>query len=58
MKVGDRVTREAVLRTENPIGTIIKITVDYVVVKWDNINGDWHYTHEQAKKLELVDESG
>lgn len=58
MKVGDRVTREAVLRTENPIGTIIKITVDYIVVKWDNINGDWHYTHEQSKKLELVDESG
>ena len=58
MKVGDRVTREAVLRTENPVGTIIKITVDYVVVKWDNINGDWHYTHEQSKKLELVNESG
>ena len=42
MKVGDRVTREAVLRTENPIGTIIKITLDYVIVRWDNINGDWH----------------
>ncbi len=58
MKVGDRVTRGVVLRTENPVGTIIKITVDYVVVKWDNINGQWHYTHEQAKKLEFVDEGG
>ena len=56
MKVGDRVTREAVLRTENPVGTIIKITLDYVIVRWDNINGDWHYTHEQAKKLEAVNE--
>ena len=56
MNVGDRVTREAVLRTENPVGTIIKITLDYVIVRWDNINGDWHYTHEQAKKLEAVNE--
>ena len=56
MKVGDRVTRDSILRTENPVGTIIKITADYVVVAWDNINGDWHYTHEQAKKLEGVDE--
>ena len=56
MKVGDRVTRDSILRTEDPVGTIIKITIDYVVVVWDNINGDWHYTHEQAKKLEAVDE--
>ncbi len=56
MKVDDRVTRDSVLRTENPVGTIIKITLDYVVVRWDNINGDWHYTHEQAKKLEAADE--
>ena len=58
MKVGDRVTRDSVLRNENPTGVIIKITVDYVVVKWDNIKGQWHYTHEQAKKLEPCDESG
>lgn len=56
MKVGDRVTREAVLRTENPVGTIINITLDYVIVRWDNINGDWHYTHEQAEKLEKINE--
>lgn len=57
MNVGDRVTRDSVLRAKNPVGSIIKITVDYVVVKWDNINGDWHYTHEQAKKLEFINES-
>ena len=57
MKVGDRVTRDSVLRAKNPVGSIIKITLDYVIVKWDNINGQWHYTHEQAKKLELADES-
>jgi len=56
VKVGDRVTREAVLRTENPVGTIINITLDYVIVRWDNINGDWHYTHEQAEKLEKINE--
>ena len=56
MQVGDRVTRDTVLRTENPVGSVIKITVDYVVVKWDNINGQWHYTHEQAKKLEFANE--
>ena len=56
MKVGDRVTRDSVLRTENPIGTIIKINNDYVVVDWDNIPGHWHYTHEQAKKLEAASE--
>ena len=27
-----------------------------VKVFWDNINGHWHYTHEQAKKLEEIDE--
>lgn len=58
MQVGDRVTRDSVLRTVNPIGTVIKITLDYVVVKWDNINGEWHYTHKQANNLEAVDEGG
>jgi len=56
MKIGDRVTRDSVLRTTNPVGTIIKINVDYVVVSWDNIKGEWHYTHEQATKLEIVHE--
>ena len=57
MKVNDRVTRDKVMKVVNPIGTIDKITKDYVVVKWDNLPGYWHYTHEQAKKLEKIDES-
>ena len=58
MNVGDRVTRTSVLRVEDPVGSVIKITLDYVIVKWDNINGQWHYTHEQAKKLERANEGG
>ncbi len=38
-------------------GNIIKITRDYTVVKWDNINGEWHYTEAQSKKLEVINES-
>lgn len=35
------------------LGTVIKVTADgYVVVKWDGINGEWHYTKSQAAKLE------
>jgi len=58
VNVGDRVTRASVLRVENPVGSVVKITLDYVIVKWDNINGQWHYTHEQAKKLERINEGG
>lgn len=58
MKVGDRVTRESVLKTINPVGTVIKITHEYIIVKWDNINGEWHYTHKQAKNLERLNEGG
>lgn len=54
MNVGDRVKKDLVLKVENATGTIEKINKDYVVVVWDNINGHWHYTHEQAKALELI----
>ena len=53
--VGDKVTKDKVLRTDNPIGIVEKVNKDYVVVKWDNIPGYWHYTEEQAKGLELRD---
>jgi len=34
------------------IGTVIKQTRDgYVVVIWENINGEWHYTPEQFKRF-------
>ena len=40
---------------DEAIGTIKQIRKDgYVVVIWDNINGEWHYTSEQAKRLEVL----
>ena len=34
-----------------------KITADgYIVVKWVDIPGQWHYTEEQAKRLEIINE--
>tara|TARA_R100000278_G_scaffold116343_1_gene95645 strand:- start:190 stop:378 length:189 start_codon:yes stop_codon:yes gene_type:complete len=56
MKVNDRVTKDVVMRVENPIGIIEKITKDYVVIKWENIPGHWHYTHEQSKNIEVINE--
>jgi hypothetical protein len=56
MNVDDRVTRDSVLRVKKPVGSVIKITNDYIIVKWDNINGQWHYTHEQAKKLQPIED--
>jgi hypothetical protein len=39
-------------------GEIRKITADnYIVVKWLDIPGEWHYTNEQAKKLEVLGET-
>tara|TARA_B100001250_G_C19154684_1_gene509538 strand:- start:206 stop:382 length:177 start_codon:yes stop_codon:yes gene_type:complete len=58
MKTGDRVSKSKVMGVTNPIGTIEKITNDYVVVIWDKVNGYWHYTKEQAKGLEIIDEGG
>ena len=52
--VGDKVTKDKVLRTDNPIGIVEKVNKDYVVVKWEGINGHWHYTPEQSKQLEIV----
>jgi len=57
MKVGDRVLTDRVLKIQHATGTIKKITKEYVVVTWDNINGEWHYTEEQAKNLEVINES-
>tara|TARA_Y100000592_G_C5246027_1_gene210581 strand:- start:239 stop:415 length:177 start_codon:yes stop_codon:yes gene_type:complete len=55
MKVGDRVKMEPMWKYDSAVGVIDKITSDYVVVKWDNIPGYWHYTKEQAKRLEVID---
>ena len=59
MKVGDRVKAGPVWKFHEAFGEIIKITKDgYVVVSWDNINGEWHYTSEQAKRLEVYAPAG
>ncbi len=58
MKAGDKVSMEDVWKHGYAVGQIQKITADgYVVVKWEGIPGHWHYTEEQAKKLEVMDES-
>ena len=59
MKAGDRVRMAPMWKYEEAIGTIKQVKRDgYVVVEWDNINGEWHWTPEQAKELEAVHESG
>ena len=40
---------------ESASGTIIKITSSYTIVKWDEVNGEWHYTQEQSKKLVKIE---
>ena len=58
MLIGDRVKMSPMWKYNESYGTIKQITKDgYVVVKWDNINGDWYYTEEQSKKLEVINES-
>ena len=57
MNVGDRVIMKPMWKYAEAIGTVLQVRKDgYVVVKWDDINGQWHYTKEQAKKLEIVNE--
>jgi len=46
---------EPMWKHEVAIGEIEKITESYVIVKWDDIPGQWHYTEEQAKRLEVMD---
>ena len=54
MKVGDRVTMSPMWKYKKATGTIAKITSDgYIVIRWDGINGEWHYTEEQSKKIEV-----
>ena len=56
-EIGNRVKKDKVLKVENALGVVEKVTSDYVVVQWDEVNGHWHYTHEQAQnKLEIINE--
>ena len=55
MQVGDRVKMSPMWKYDEAIGTIKQVKRDgYVVVSWDDINGEWHYTAEQAKRLEIL----
>ena len=56
MKVGDRVKMSPMWKHNEATGEIIRITKDYVVVSWDGINGDWHYTEEQAVKVDIIND--
>ena len=57
MKIGDRVKMSPMWKHPSATGTVIKITNDYTVVNWDGVNGHWHYTSEQAVKLELIEQT-
>ena len=57
MKVGDKVKMSPMWKYKEATGEIQSITTDgYIVVKWLDIPGQWHYTKEQAKRLELIDD--
>jgi|TARA_R110001583_G_scaffold27089_2_gene97161 hypothetical protein len=57
VKVGDKVKMSPMWKHEEATGEIEKMTVDgYVVVKWIDIPGHWHYTKEQAKRLEIIND--
>ena len=58
MKVGDKVRMAPMWKYDEAIGEIQKITESYIIVKWVDIPGQWHYTIEQAEKLEVINESG
>jgi len=59
MEVGDRVKMAPMWKYDFAIGSIQQIKKDgYVVVNWDGINGQWHYTPEQASRLEVINEEG
>ena len=59
MKPADKVRMSPMWKYEEATGKIEKVTPDgYFVVKWFGIPGEWYYTKEQAKRLEIVNESG
>ena len=57
MKVGDKVRMSPMWKYETATGHIEKITSDgYIIVKWIDIPGQWHYTEIQAQRLEIINE--
>ena len=58
MDVNDRVKMTPMWKYDEAIGVIKQVRRDgYVVVIWDDINGEWHYTTDQAKKLVVINEA-
>jgi len=55
MKKGDRVKMSPMWKYDEAVGTVKKITKEYVVVVWEGINGEWHYTEQQSLKLIKID---
>ena len=53
IKKGTRVTLSPMWKYDKAVGSVIKTTKDYTVVKWDGVNGEWHYTQDQTRRLEL-----
>tara|TARA_B100000886_G_scaffold147620_1_gene100359 strand:+ start:3680 stop:3856 length:177 start_codon:yes stop_codon:yes gene_type:complete len=56
VKIGDKVRMEKMWKYEVSVGIVEKITSEYVVVKWEGVPGHWHYTEEQAERLEVIDD--
>ena len=56
MKVGDRVRMAPMWKYDEAFGVVKKMSKGYTVVQWDGVNGDWHYTEEQAARLEVVND--
>ena len=57
MQVGNKVRMAPMWKYDEATGEVKKLTADgYVVVRWDGIPGEWHYTEEQSKRLEVIDE--
>jgi len=56
VKVGDKVRMEPMWKYDIATGVIEKITQSYIIVKWFDIPGQWHYTMEQAQRLEIISE--
>ena len=56
MKAGDKVRMAPMWKYESATGQIEKITESYVIVKWIDIPGQWHYTEIQAQRLEIINE--
>ena len=56
MKVGDKVRMAPMWKYDEATGEIQKVTESYIVVKWVDIPGEWHYTKEQSQRLEFISE--